>query len=593
MSKGKSVLILSKTSEAVGVIKQIIQSEFTAKDFIIDLSQSLRFIKQRLEKLTLNHLKIETKKNSRELKNQVDEMNNLLNSLEANFVKKSKKEIKWSNKNYNNPNSVFNSIKENWKSLINNHSIPLWEVLSSVQFAQKKREQFARQYFNVLGKEKLRKGKNEFHKSLKFFSKVLSARTGRKREEYFENVLIKQIQETFPIWLSKLSGLSKCLPLDENQFDLVIIDEASQCDIPSCLPALQRAKRAVFVGDPKQLRFISFMPKLKEYSLQEKHNVFADYKGNSILDFAIDSLQDSDQIVMLNEHFRCHPSIINFSNEEFYFKGLNVMKLTPSSHQNSKQLFQRINGKRTKAGVNKKEIDYIIQEIKKIIEEEVLLARKMKTKIGIISPFRHQANAIAKALIDSFTSEEINKHQIGCSTPYSFQGQERDIIFISISLDDDSHGSAFAYMNKEDVFNVCITRAKHKQVVVYSFDMETLANHHLIKKMHQLELKEDQKWIKPTEEKDAFSKEIIKTLENMKFEIFPRFQFSSLDVDLLVKRDNRYIGIDLVGYPGEMASEFKLERYSMLNRAGFQTYPIPYSYWKLNKDKVMDELRKL
>jgi len=42
-----------------------------------------------------------------------------------------------------------------------------------------------------------------------------------------------------------------------------------------------------------------------------------------------------------------------------------------------------------------------------------------------------------------------------------------------------------------------------------------------------------------------------------------------------------------------MASEFKLERYSMLNRAGFETYPIPYSYWKLNKDKVLNELKKL
>ncbi|MBL58011.1 MAG: hypothetical protein CMP61_12565 [Flavobacteriales bacterium] len=593
MSKGKSVLIISKTSEAVGVLKQIIKSEFNANNSIIDLSQSLRFIKNRLEKLEWNLLKLEKKKSSSKIKMDINDANDLLNNLASNFTKKSKKEIHWSSKYLNNQKSVFINLKEKWKKLLNNHSIPFWKIIYSIQIVQEQRENYARQYFNALGIEKLLKGRKAYYNSLKFFSKVLSARTGRKRKEYYQNIRISELQATFPIWLSKLSGLSKCLPLDENQFDLVIIDEASQCDIPSCLPALQRAKRAVFVGDPKQLRFISFMPKFKEHSLQEKHNVFADYKGNSILDFAIDSLQESDQIVMLNEHFRCHPSIINFSNEEFYFKGLNVMKLTPSSHQNSKQLFQRINGKRTKAGVNKEEIDYIIEEIKKIIEEEVLLARKMKTKIGIISPFRHQADAIAKVLIDSFTSEEINKHQIRCSTPYSFQGQERDIIFISISLDGDSHGSAFAYMNKEDVFNVCVTRAKHKQVVVYSFDMETLANHHLIKKMYQLELKEDQKWIKPTEEKDAFSKEIIKTLENMKFEIFPRFQFSSLDVDLLVKRNNRFIGIDLIGYPGEMASEFKLERYSMLNRAGFKTYPLPYSYWKLNKENVIDELKRL
>ena len=593
MSKGKSVLILSKTSEAVGVIKQIIKSEFTARDSIIDLSQSLRFIKQRLEKLNWNQIDLSTNKKSHRIKLDIDDANNLLNRLESIFKEKSKKEINWSSKYISNQNSVFKGIKKKWKKLINNQSIPLWKIISSIQIVQEKRERYARQYFNTLGKEKLNKGRKDYYRSLKFFSKVLSARTGRKRQEYQKSVCIKQIQDTFPIWLSKLSGLSKCLPLDENQFDLVIIDEASQCDIPSCLPALQRAKKAVFVGDPKQLRFVSFMPKTKEYSLQKQHNITTEYRGNSILDFAMNSLYDSNQIVMLNEHFRCHPSIINFSNEAFYFKGLNIMKLTPSSHQNTKQFFEKVKGKRSTDGVNKKEINYIIQEIREIIDKEALLSRKMKTKIGVISPFRNQADAVAKAFTDSFTSEEISKHRLRCSTPYSFQGQERDVIFISLSLDDKSHGSAFAYINKEDVFNVCITRARHKQVIVYSFDIEVLAHHHLIKKMYQLELKEEMAWIKPNEEKDAFSKEVIQTLEEMNYDIFPRFEFSSLDVDLLVKKGDRYIGIDLIGYPGDLVTEFKPERYSMLSRAGFKTYPLPYSYWKLNKDTVLDKLREL
>lgn len=593
MAKGKSVLILSKTSEAVGVIKNIIKGEFNATNSIIDLSQSTRFIKQRLEKLEWNQLDTRTHQPSEKLKAEVQNLNNILDSLENHFKKKSKKEINWSGKNVLKPTSLFKGLKEDWRKLRNNNSLPIWDTIKLIQFAQEKRGKIARQYFNTLGKEKLQRAKKDYYKSIKFFSKVLSAHTGRKRDEYFQMVNFNHIKDTFPIWLSKLSNLSKSIPFEENQFDLVIIDEASQCDIPSCLPALQRAKKAVFVGDPKQLRFISFMPKFKEHAFQEKHNTSAEYKNNSILDFALTNMQGAKQVVMLNEHFRCHPSIINFSNEEFYFKSLNVMKLTPSSHLNSKQLFKKLNGKRTKAGVNKIEIDYIINQIRTIVDNEDLLPPKMTSKIGVISPFRHQADAIAKSFINSFTSKEISRHKIRCSTPYSFQGQERDIIYISLALDDKSHGAAYAYLNKEDVFNVCITRAKHKQEVIHSFDLKGIDNHHLIKKMHQLQIDEDPKWIKAEEEKDAFSNEIINTLKKMKFNVFPRFQFSSLDVDLLVKIGNTYVGVDLIGYPGEMASEFKLERYSMLNRAGFQTLPIPYSFWKLNKEKVINELRKL
>jgi len=469
----------------------------------------------------------------------------------------------------------------------------MWEVLSEIQNLQTKREKLAQTYFNALSEDKLNIAAIQYRQSLIHFSKVISARTGRKREQYFEKVDMNQIKETFPIWLSKLSTLSKSIPFEENQFDLVIIDEASQCDVSSCLPALQRAKKAVFVGDPKQLRFISFLPKFKEISLQEKYDVDCEYKNHSILDFALENLKSSDQIVMLNEHFRSHPSIINFSNEEFYFKGLNLMKLNPSSHLNSKQYFKQLKGKRSKAGVNEKEVDFILNEIQKVINSEVELPKKAKNTIGVISPFRNQADALTEAIINTFSSGEIRNHKIRCSTPYAFQGQEKNVIFISLSLDDKSHGAAFAYMNKEDVFNVTITRAKHKQVVVHSFNIEALANHHLIKKMHQLEIKEEQKWIKPSEEKDAFSNEVMEALKKLKFKIYPRFQFSSLDVDLLVKKGNQYIGIDLVGYPGEMASQFNLERYSMLNRAGFKTYPLPYSYLKLNQELVMNELRKL
>jgi superfamily I DNA and/or RNA helicase len=65
------------------------------------------------------------------------------------------------------------------------------------------------------------------------------------------------IMRAFPLWsVSNLSARS-ALPLVPGLFDLVIIDEASQCDIPSIVPLLARSKRAVLAGDPMQLKHIS------------------------------------------------------------------------------------------------------------------------------------------------------------------------------------------------------------------------------------------------------------------------------------------------------------------------------------------------
>ncbi|MDA9328855.1 hypothetical protein N9Q76_01875 [Flavobacteriales bacterium] len=70
-------------------------------------------------------------------------------------------------------------------------------------------------------------------------------------------------------------------------------------------------------------------------------------------------------------------------------------------------------------------------------------------------------------------------------------------------------------------------------------------------------------------------------------------KFSSLEVDVLIKKGNQFIDIDLVGYPRDRVEAFNLEQYSMLNRAVFKMSSLPYSYWKLNREIILRELDKL
>ena len=84
-------------------------------------------------------------------------------------------------------------------------------------------------------------------------------------KKILEDVDHRSVLKVFPVWLANLSDLNSILPLEENLFDLVLIDEATQCDIASVLPAIFRAKQTVIIGDPNQLRHYSFVSRKRNW----------------------------------------------------------------------------------------------------------------------------------------------------------------------------------------------------------------------------------------------------------------------------------------------------------------------------------------
>ena len=131
-----------------------------------------------------------------------------------------------------------------------------------------------------------------------------------------------------PCWaVTSLSARGR-LPFEPGFFDLVVIDEASQCDIASALPLLYRAKRAVIIGDPLQLKHVSTVAPqqdrlmLAAHGLAEGRAAWA-YSVNSLFDLAR-SLCRHEDIVNLRDHHRSHRDIISFSNQHFYRGGLRI-----------------------------------------------------------------------------------------------------------------------------------------------------------------------------------------------------------------------------------------------------------------------------
>ena len=126
----------------------------------------------------------------------------------------------------------------------------------------------------------------------------------------------------YPLWAVSNLSVGGALPLKGGLFEIVVIDEASQCDIPSIVPLLFRANRAMIVGDPNQLSHVTQLPRDTEMRVRETFAVhdhaldrFA-YGANSAYDLAAYGAER--YAVTLRNHYRCVAPIIEYSNSAFY-----------------------------------------------------------------------------------------------------------------------------------------------------------------------------------------------------------------------------------------------------------------------------------
>ena len=285
--------------------------------------------------------------------------------------------------------------------------------------------------------------------------------------------LLPQITNILSCWaVTSLSVRSK-VPFESCFFDLVIIDEASQCDIASAIPLLYRAKRAVIIGDDKQLTHISSINKREDNQLLEKYDLVENflvwsYASSSLFRLAA-SLCDRDDVVQLKDHHRSHADIISYSNKYFYDSSLRVATNYENLNIPKGEAAIRwidIKGKviRPASGgsLNNIEAEKVVDELERIVNTGY------NGSIGVVTPFRAQANRIRDLV---FSKQELydrllNKEFI-VDTVHKFQGDERDImIFSSVVSDGISQGSSGFLARNGNLFNVALTRARASLIVI-------------------------------------------------------------------------------------------------------------------------------
>jgi superfamily I DNA and/or RNA helicase len=292
----------------------------------------------------------------------------------------------------------------------------------------------------------------------------------REREKELEHLF-----PFFPIWTVTNLSVRNSLPLKKNLFDLLVIDEASQCDIASALPLMFRAKQVVVIGDPKQLSHISTLSDAqdKEFASESKtQELYADYSftKNSIYDI-YERITNEKQILptLLDEHYRCHPDIINFSNYRFYGGKLKIMtdedKLSFNKKHPKGVGWVDVKGKtvRVKSSYNEDEANEIIRILESYSKRDL-----KEMSFGVVTIFKAQVEKIKYKIDQSKILKDVG---ITVGTCHKFQGDEKDIILFSPAVAEGIEPKTVSWINIHlNMTNVAITRARSNFIVVGDMD---------------------------------------------------------------------------------------------------------------------------
>lgn len=277
-------------------------------------------------------------------------------------------------------------------------------------------------------------------------------------------------RDAVPVWIMPLSRVVEQFEPETTRFDVVIIDEASQCD-SLALAALYLAEKVVVVGDHEQVS-----PEGIGQELEKIKNLIAEYLKDipnailydgrrSIYDIARESFGGT---IMLVEHFRCVPEIIQFSNHLSYNGSIRPLRESGKVPLKSHVVPYRVQGAIVERKINKKEA---IELASLLVAAAKHPAYKNKT-FGVISLVGEEQARYIDSLLRRYLSEqEYKSRNILCGTAAQFQGDERDVVFLS--LVDASTGTPLPLRETDRFrqrFNVAASRAKDQMWVVYSLD---------------------------------------------------------------------------------------------------------------------------
>jgi len=316
-----------------------------------------------------------------------------------------------------------------------------------------------------------------FRENLKKLTKSNLLLEERESREAIQAQGFGDVLNRLPAWAVTNLSVGGRIPLDTGIFDLVIIDEASQCDIASSLPLLVRSKRAVVIGDPLQLSQISNISKVAEQQFLVEHDLNHDafdhltYSQKSIYD-AARHVTPRESYSFLSNHYRCSEDIIQFANSAHWYDETlevftNERTLERPEWWKKGIIWNDVESRYSGGGkyLLREEIDRAVELVKELEK------RNYEGTVGVVCPFRDMTDRIR----DAVCAGDISKHFLDganfeAQTAHGFQGDARDVIIYVMGVHPDMPRGKKWFISDENsnLFNVALSRAKASFVVVGS-----------------------------------------------------------------------------------------------------------------------------
>ena len=438
---------------------------------------------------------------------------------------------------------------------------------------------------------------------VRFISAVrrIGAGTGVRARRYRGDArrAMTECLASVPCWVMPTWRVSETLPADIGSFDLVIVDEASQSDAMA-LPALLRAKKVLVVGDDRQVSPASVgLEERKLLQLRRRHltaQPFADMlmPGGSLYELA--QTVYPGQRVLLNEHFRCVEAIIRFSTQ-FYPEQIAPLRIPTMAERLDPPLIDVYlpDGRRDDRKINPAEAMAIVDEIERLVSDPAFDDRTF----GVVSLIGDaQAHHIRSLLIERIGEDRFMHHHIACGDAATFQGKERDVMFISMVA---SPGRAHAQTSLlwQQRFNVALSRARDRMYLFRSVEPSDLTN------PRDLKARVIDHFRDPMPDRATGPERLIDRCEtDLERALFtrltehgyhatPKVRAGDFELDLVVEgSDGRRLAICLDGDDGGGSPDWldDWRRQKVLERVGWRIWRCWASSFALDPDACMADL---
>ncbi|MBR8744244.1 AAA domain-containing protein [Nocardiopsis sp. MG754419] len=282
---------------------------------------------------------------------------------------------------------------------------------------------------------------------------------------------MKALVRTVPAWATTSRSVRGVFPPEPGLFDLVVIDEASQCTVADLVPLLYRSRRALVIGDPYQLQPVNPMTAQDDRRILSVHGLPVAETEERSLSFAASSAYHSaasalvaggGEVLWLDEHYRCHPDIVAPVNRRFYGERLAVRTDTATLAAPGDPAVQWIDVRgacerpRGRSCLNRDEAEAVLDLLRKLWR-----SLPPEASIGVVSPFAPQVRLIEEKLGDGAAD------RIRVGTAHRFQGGERDVVVVSPAAAAGVHRSSGDWARQQqNLWNVAVTRARSRLYVV-------------------------------------------------------------------------------------------------------------------------------